>query len=114
MRTLKLALGLGAAVGRSRESADYDLISIHIDTKEVTQLTSGASSERHPVWAPGGRILFTSNLTGRTGLWSLRVQDGKGVGEPELLKPDIGNVSLQGVTRDGTLVYTLTDLVQDL
>lgn len=54
-------------------------------------------------WGDGSRLLFASDRTGAIGLWALPVSDGKPLGAPMLLKPDIGSVLSQGLTASGAL-----------
>jgi Tol biopolymer transport system component len=55
-------------------------------------------------WSPDGkRLLFASDRSGSTGLWSLAFADGRPQGAPELLKPEIGRHEFKGVTTSGAL-----------
>ncbi|MBI4910908.1 MAG: PD40 domain-containing protein [Acidobacteria bacterium] len=86
---------------------------ISVDGKPEVQLIPGNSFVDSPVWTPdGSRIVFVSDRSGSPGLWSIRVVDGKPIGEPELLKADFTYARTQnmstpamGFTRDGSLVY---------
>lgn len=57
-------------------------------------------------WAPDGSIVFLSGRTGTPGLYRVRVTDGRQAGEPELLRPGIGNLTLLGIPRSGNLYYS--------
>jgi Tol biopolymer transport system component len=56
-------------------------------------------------WTPDGRILFGSERDGRSGIWALRMHDGRPDGAPELLKADVWGVLPMGFTRDGAFFY---------
>jgi len=57
-------------------------------------------------WAPDGKnILFTSDRTGTYDAFAVQVTDGKPLGEPKLIKSDIGNINPMGFTRDGSFYY---------
>jgi Tol biopolymer transport system component len=65
-------------------------------------------------WAPDGRtVLFTSDRTGKEGLWTVAVADGKPLGAPELLKPDLGPVHPLGFSRDGSFYYGVRTGIRD-
>ena len=65
-------------------------------------------------WAPDGRtVLFTSDRTGKEGLWTVAVADGKPLGAPELLKPDLGPVHPLGFSRDGFFYYGVRTGIRD-
>ncbi len=88
---------------------------ISADAKSEVPLLSGTSSAENPVWTPdGSRIVFVSDRSGSAGLWSVRVADGKPLGEPELLKADFSHTWAMGFARDGSLFYearlNLTDI----
>ncbi len=73
--------------------------------KEVLLFESTAKN-LPPFWTPDGRsILFLSDRSGTTDLWSIGVSDGKPHGEPRLVRSSIGPVEPLGVTSDGSLYY---------
>lgn len=73
--------------------------------KEVLLFESTAKN-LPPFWTPDGRnILFLSDRSGTTDLWSIGVSDGKPEGEPRLVRSGIGPVEPLGVTNDGSLYY---------
>src|ERR1019366_8811872 len=78
---------------------------ISADGKSDVPLLPGSSSSRTPVWTPdGSRIVFVSDRSGSPGLWSVRVTDGKPLGEPELLAPSFDADAMR-FARDGSLFY---------
>lgn len=87
------------------------------DRRDVFVLATDGSREMpavvHPGddvlmgWSPDGkRLLFTSDRTGSTGLWSLAFMDGKPQGTPEQIKVDFTGASM-GLTSKGAL-YSFT------
>ncbi len=57
-------------------------------------------------WSPDGRyILFSSDRAGTKDAWLLAVQDGMPVGDPVLVKKDLGRIAPMGIARDGTFYY---------
>ncbi len=66
-------------------------------------------------WTPDGHYaLFSSNRTGVTSAWRIRVADGKPQGPPELIRMDLGAVRSMGVTRQGSLYYGLAIETKDV
>jgi Tol biopolymer transport system component len=67
-------------------------------------LTPGTAADEFPFFTPdGSRVVFTVLREGRKDLWSVRVADGKPVGEPAIATTDIGRV--MGFARDGSFYY---------
>jgi Tol biopolymer transport system component len=55
-------------------------------------------------WSNDGRyLLFASDRNTSVGLWAVPINDGKPASAALLMRPDIGTVLSQGVTRAGTL-----------
>jgi Tol biopolymer transport system component len=44
-----------------------------------------------PIWADGKRLLFLSNRSGKNGLWSIGIADGKAVGSTVEIAADMGD-----------------------
>jgi len=65
------------------------------------------------VWAPdGGRVLFTNDRDGGDDMWSVRVQEGRPAGLPELVQKGVGR--LLDVTRGGECYYQTSPRTEDL
>src|SRR5688500_17812979 len=88
--------------------ASHDLFLIASDGSAETRLAPHDADEPHGVFSPqGDRVLFLSRRSGPLGLWAIRVQNGRGAGEPELVQPDMGAVQLLGFTDSGALTYRI-------
>jgi Tol biopolymer transport system component len=84
------------------------------DGRTEAPLVSGSSSAQSPVWTlDGSRVLFISGRSGSPGLWAVRVEEGKPLGEPELLKAGV-QAWLKGFTRDGSLLYDIDLYLTDI
>jgi Tol biopolymer transport system component len=67
------------------------------------------------VWTnDSASIVFLSDRSGRQDLWSLAVQDGKPQGEPQLLRPNIGDIVNPGFARDGSFFYGFNNSRSDV
>jgi Tol biopolymer transport system component len=64
---------------------------------------------RVPVWTPdGAHIVFTSDLSGKTDLWSVAVRNGRAEGSPSLVMKDVGEIRPAGMSRSGSFYIRKT------
>lgn len=71
---------------QQRGSRDKDIFVLAVDGGRETAVVRHAANDVAPEWTPDGKgILFGSDRTGSMSLWSIRVADGKPVGNPELM-----------------------------
>lgn len=90
------------------DSPDMHIYVLAADGSE-TEVVKTAGANRIPVWTPdGAHIVFTSNLSGKTDLWSVTVRDGKADGSPSLVMKDVGNIRPAGMTRSGAFYFRKT------
>jgi len=71
-------------------------------------VVAGHPAEDHLLyWTPDGRsLVFLSDRSGTTDIWTVRITGGKQQGEPELLKKDFGwDAEVLGFAPDGSLYY---------
>jgi Tol biopolymer transport system component len=88
------------------ESVNSSIYILAADGSSETEVVQGTNINEAPAWSPdGGRVFFTSNRSGGFGLWSIAVRNGKALGSPELIKPDIGRIAVMGFTSSGTYYY---------
>jgi Tol biopolymer transport system component len=86
----------------------YQASILSADGKSETALAPGSSGQNFARWsADGSRIVWVTGNPGTDlpALWSIRVTNGKPVGEPEQLKANFGNSSIIGFAHDGALYY---------
>jgi len=82
---------------------------IPTDGSQEILLFESSAKNSYPFWTPDGRmIVFESDRSGKSDLWSLEVRGGKPQGEPRLVRSDIGPMVLLGFTQDGSLFYKTT------
>jgi len=85
-----------------------DVFVLTIDGSREIPVVAHPSQDVLLGWSPDGkRLLFASDRSGSTGLWSLAFADGRPQGAPELLKPEIGRHEFMGVTTSGALYSAL-------
>lgn len=90
--------------GKSRRPRDINLLKLD-GSREIPLVRHPANDELLG-WAPdGNRILFSSDRRGDTDAYTIQVEDGKPLGEPELVKEGFGSVKRLGFTRDGSFLY---------
>ena len=90
-----------SATGPVTESRIYTIDSSGQNETEVVRLAGRNSSPR---WtADGSAILFTSNRTGRTGLWAVAIQNGQAVGQAVLVQDSLASNVRIFTTVDGTV-----------
>ena len=79
-----------------------------LDTLSQTEIVPSHSSVAAPRWSNDGRhLLFKSDQSGTVDLWAQRIEKGRPVGEPSVVKHDIGlRTQLGRVLKDGRLIYT--------
>lgn len=85
-------------------SNDRDVFVMAIDGSRETAVVAHPSQNIIMGWSPDGtHLLFASDRSGSTGLWTLSVSDGKAQGTPTLAKPDVGTIWSNGLTASGTM-----------
>jgi Tol biopolymer transport system component len=78
-------------------------------------LVQHASWNSSPLWTPDGKsVVFLSDREGTLGLWRVKVDGGKGVGEVENLRQDITGIRPLAFTRDGLFLYETGGQLQDV
>jgi Tol biopolymer transport system component len=84
----------------SSQHAEHDIYLLPVDGGRETALLTGPADDRLLGWSPDGSgILFYSDRGLTKGIWSLRVSDGKPVGEPALLRGDVWGLEPIGSSR---------------
>jgi len=79
------------------------------DGSREIEVVKTAAVNRFPVWTPdGAHIIFTSNLSGKTDLWSVAVRNGNPESSPSLVMRDVGEIRPAGITRTGSYYFRKT------
>jgi Tol biopolymer transport system component len=87
-------------------SPDRDIFLLATDRSREIPLVEHPANDFVLGWAPDGKqFLFASDRTGSQRAWLIEVADGKHLGEPKLVKPEIRPWRGLGFTRDGSYYY---------
>lgn len=91
----------------STKDGDRKIYLLSADGVQERVLVDSAGEDDSPLWSLDGRfLLFRSNRSGDWGLYGLSIQDGLPMGDPFLIKPNIGETtSLRSMTTEGKLFY---------
>ena len=96
-------------------AAERDIFIVPINGEQGIPLARHPADDQLLGWVPGSdAVLFASNRTGTQDAWALRVADGKPLGEPVLVRKDIGQISPMGFSSRGAFYYGLGVSVVDI
>ena len=96
-------------------SGEKDIFVLALDGGRETPLIQHPGNDIHPDWTPDGkRILFLSNRAGSMGAWWIQVAEGIPQGTAELVKPDLGQATPMGFTRNGSYYYGVRTEMSDV
>jgi Tol biopolymer transport system component len=81
-----------------------DVFVMAIDGSRETCVVESPADDRVMGWSANGHgLLFSSDRSGKVGLYAVPMQDGRVAGLPSMLKPDIGSSRSVGLTAAGVL-----------
>jgi Tol biopolymer transport system component len=92
---------------RRDNSVENDLYSISLNDNTIVQITQQKGDTYNPVWKPdGSAIVFLSDELGTVDLYKKAIKNGKSVGQPVLVKRNLGKkVRIMIVAPDQSLFY---------
>lgn len=100
---------------QDEDTQNRDIFLMSIDDKKETKLIEHPMNDSLLGWSPDGKwILFASNRTGSTDAWIVRVEKGKPIQAPEMIKKDLGHIEPMGFARNGSFFYGLENRVSDI
>jgi Tol biopolymer transport system component len=89
---------------RSGDIRTRDIFVVQVADGTETTIVNDASDDQQPTWSPDAkRILFISDRSGHSSLWSVPVQNGAVSGPAALVRPEIGR--LLGMTNSGSVFH---------
>jgi Tol biopolymer transport system component len=95
------------------DDPNHDIWLMSLDGSQ-TALVQNPADDIILAWLPNG-VLFASDRTGTMDIWMQPVANGKPQGPPERLRAGIGNLeSALGLTRNGSLYYSVSTAVNDV
>jgi Tol biopolymer transport system component len=99
----------------SPDSPTCDIFLLSVDGSSQVPIIEHPADDTVLGWSPDGRkIVFMSDRSGSMGIWAIEIAGGKPQGEPQLLRPDVGNISAMGITQDGSIFYGLSSGWSDI
>ncbi len=102
--------GSGIVFETQQQASKESLFDIHrISWSGVeTNLIEHPANDTLIGWSPDRRkLIFSSDRSGRYGIWAANVSDRGAEGEPQELRPGAGEIEPLGISRDGSLFYRL-------
>ena len=96
-------------------SKEHDIFVLAVDGDHETPVVQHPANDVVFDWTPDGkRLLFGSDRSGTMGAWWIQIADGKPEGTPELVKPDLGQFTPMGFTRNGSYYYGVETAISDV
>jgi len=100
---------------QDEDTQNRDIFLMSVEDKHETPLIKHPMNDSLLGWSPDGRwILFASNRTGSTDAWIVRVDRGKQIQAPEMIKKDLGHIEPMGFTRNGAFIYGVSNQMTDI
>ncbi|MFH1624646.1 MAG: hypothetical protein ABID54_05755, partial [Pseudomonadota bacterium] len=89
-------------------SGNHDISLISTDGSGEISLIEHPANDRLLGWTPGRKeILFLSDRLGTWDAWIIQVDNGKPLGAPKRIKPDLGKVSPMAFTQNGSFYFSI-------
>lgn len=70
-----------------------------------TEAVSHPAMDMIAGWAPDGCLVFTSDRSGKTDLYTVKLREGRPEGPPNMIRRDL-NAGMLSTTRNGSLIYS--------
>lgn len=87
-------------------SPNLDIHIMSSDGNNLTPLIVHPADDEVLGWTPDRKqVLFKSDRTGNMDLWTIQVEDGKPVGDPQFIRRAMGDIQPLGLTQDGFLYF---------
>jgi Tol biopolymer transport system component len=100
---------------QKENARENDIFLLSRDGKQEIRLVEHPAHDKFLGWVPNSNILlFSSSRALSMDVWMLQVADGRALGEPVLVKKDIGDIQPLGITDKGTFFYGAGSYMVDL
>lgn len=84
-----------------------DIHILEVSTLKETKVLEDTTGAFTVGWNNAGHLVFLSGRNGAPALWSIEIANGRGRGEPRLLRADLWNTSPLRLLNDNRVAYTL-------
>jgi Tol biopolymer transport system component len=95
-------------------SMHADIFLLTVDGSHEVPLVEHQANDCVIDWTPDGDFLFSSDRTGSSSIWLIRVKEGRPQGAAELIKAGLGGFWPVGFTKQGSFYYQDKNLIQDV
>jgi Tol biopolymer transport system component len=93
------------------DTTQRDVFLLDLRENREKRIAEHPANDRLLGWTPNGKwILFASNRSGKWDAWLLGMRNGMPVGNPRLVKANIGDVGAVGFASDGDYYFSIYDL----
>jgi Tol biopolymer transport system component len=100
---------------QDEDTQNRDIFLMSVEDKQETVLIEHPMNDSLLGWSPDGKwILFASDRTGSTDAWIVRVELGKPIQAPEMIKKDLGHIDPMGFTQKGSFIYGVSNQGNDI
>lgn len=100
---------------QKEKASENDIFLLSRDGKQEIRLADHPGQDKFLGWVPNSNaILFASDRAVSMDVWMIRVADGKPLGEPVLIKKDMGNIQPLGITAKGSFFYGIGTYMVDI
>jgi Tol biopolymer transport system component len=100
---------------QGEDTQKRDIFLYSLDKKQESKLIAHPANDNLLGWSPDGKwILFASDRTGTTDAWIVRVDNGKQIKAPEMIKKDLGQIEPLGFTLNGSFFYGVNNQMVDI
>ena len=94
---------------------ENDIFLLSRDGKQEIRLAEHPAQDKFLGWVPNSNVvLFASDRAVSMDVWMIRVADGKPLGEPVLVKKDIGTIQPLGISDKGSFFYGVGTYMVDI
>jgi Tol biopolymer transport system component len=93
----------------------HDLFAFSVDGQKEMRIVEHPADDSVLEWIPGSNdLLFLSDRTGTQDAWIVEFAGGQTLGEPRLVRKDLGQVTPLGLSREGSFFYRLGSQMTDI
>jgi len=100
---------------QGEDDPKHDIFALSVDGAQEFRVIEHPGEDTVLGWIPDSdSLLFSSDRTGTHDAWIVDVADGRPHGEPRLVRKNLGQVTPLGISREGSLFYSLEITMWDI